>query len=389
MFRKYRRKDYNFRLVFWVLALSALGILLVGSAQSSLMLRQLFGVLLGAACMLFVSFVDYSWILRFSKAIYALSLLLLVAVRLAGDSSKGATRWISIGSGSTGIRFQPVELCKILLIIFFAAHFMAHEHELNKPVFFLRTMLLILIPLFLVFIQPDLKNTLTIAMVFVALYFAAGLSYKVIVPSIIAVLIAGFAVIGIVSSPDQNLLEDYQRKRIMNFLDPDNPDYNDGNLQQNNSVTAIGSGMLTGKGLNNSDFSSANKGNFISEIQNDFIFAVAGEELGFMGSAGIVLLLLLIELECIRMGRRAKDIAGKILCCGVAAVIAIQSFINIGVATRLLPNTGTPLPFVSYGMTSLVSLFIGIGLVLNVGLQSRIRPYANPYSTGRRREDAA
>ena len=130
---------------------------------------------------------------------------------------------------------------------------------------------------------------------------------------------------------------------------------------------------MTGKGLNNSDVSSANKGNFIPEIQTDFIFAVAGEELGFIGSAGIIILLLLIILECLFTGRRAKDLSGTIICTGMAALIAFQSFINIGVATGILPNTGTPLPFVSNGLSSLVSLYIGIGFVLNVSLQNKVR----------------
>ena len=157
----------------------------------------------------------------------------------------------------------------------------------------------------------------------------------------------------------------------MSWLYPEDEEYEDLAIQQNNSITAIGSGQLTGKGYNNNSVSSANKGNFVSQIQTDFIFAVAGEELGFVGSAGIVILLLLIVIECILTSRRAKDLSGKIICCGVAAVVGFQSFLNICVATGLLPNTGTPLPFVSYGLTSLVSLYIGMGLVLNVGLQNR------------------
>ena len=132
---------------------------------------------------------------------------------------------------------------------------------------------------------------------------------------------------------------------------------------------AIGSGQLTGKGLNNNEVASANKGNFVSENQTDFIFSVAGEELGFIGCTAIILLLLFITFECIRTGIRAKDLSGRLICCGVAAVIGVQSFINIAVVTKILPNTGTPLPFVSYGLTSMVSLYIGMGLVLNVGLQ--------------------
>ena len=116
---------------------------------------------------------------------------------------------------------------------------------------------------------------------------------------------------------------------------------------------------------------SVNQGNFVAENQTDFIFAVAGEEYGFIGCASIIICLLLISLECIRMSLRAKDHAEKIICCGMATLVSLQSTINIMVATGMGPNTGTPLPFVSYGLSSLVSMFIGMGLVLNVGLQSR------------------
>ena len=168
-----------------------------------------------------------------------------------------------------------------------------------------------------------------------------------------------------------SILEDYQKTRIMSFLYPEDAEYSDDIMQQQNSITAIGSGQLTGKGYNNNEVASATKGNFVSQVQTDFIFAVAGEELGFLGSSVIIVLLAVICLECVVSGIRAKDLSGKLICCGVATIVAFQSFINICVATGLMPNTGTPLPFVSYGLTSMVSLYIGMGLVLNVGLQNR------------------
>ena len=134
---------------------------------------------------------------------------------------------------------------------------------------------------------------------------------------------------------------------------------------------AIGSGQLYGKGLDTTAIESVKNGNFISEPQTDFIFAIVGEELGFVGSVIVILLLLFIVLECIFMARKAKDLSGKLICCGMASLVGFQGFVNICVATGLMPNTGLPLPFVSYGLTSLVSLFMGIGFVLNVGLQPR------------------
>ena len=161
----------------------------------------------------------------------------------------------------------------------------------------------------------------------------------------------------------------YQLKRIMSWLDPNNPLYTEYASQQQYSIMAIGSGQLHGKGLNNSVATSMKNTNFIIEPQTDFIFAVSGEELGFIGSAIIIVLLLLIVIECILIGRKAKDLEGRLICCGMASLIGFQSFVNICVATGLMPNTGVPLPFVSYGLTSLMSLYIGMGFVLNVGLQ--------------------
>lgn len=368
MIRKFKIKDYNFRLILWLIAISILGVMLVGSADASLQSRQLMGVILGFILMVVFSLIDYSWLLNFQWIIYGLNLLLLIGVRIFGDSAGGATRWIEIA----GLRFQPTELTKILIILFFAKFFLDHEENINSFRVIIQSVLLLALPLILVYVQPDLKNTITLILVFCVLIYIAGLSYKVIFGVLLAVVPLVVIFLTIVVQPDQTLIKDYQRNRIMAWLYPENEEYQDNITQQDNSITAIGSGQLTGKGLNNNEVSSANKGNFVSQIQTDFIFAVAGEELGFLGTSGIIILLLLINLECILMGRRAKDMAGKIICCGVATVVSFQSFINICVATGMMPNTGTPLPFLSYGLTSLVSLYIGMGIVLNVGLQSKI-----------------
>ncbi len=380
MLRQYRIKDYNFRLILWLIALSVIGILLVGSAKSSLQFRQIMGVSLGVVVMVVVSLFDFSWILNFAWIIYAVNAMLLLFVRFFGKSTNGATRWISIA----GFQFQPVELAKILLIIFFAFYFMKHENDINEPKTVAKTLGLAAFPLILILIEPDLKNTITVTVVFAIMYFIAGFSWKYIAAIFVATVPLAAIFLAIVVQPNQTLLEDYQRQRIMAFLNPDSEEYSDDTMQQDNAVIAIGSGKVAGKGLNNSDVDSANKGNFIAEIQTDFIFAVAGEELGFLGSVGIIILLLLIVLECLGIGLRAKDLSGRIICCGMAGLVAFQSFINIGVATRMLPNTGTPLPFVSYGLTSIVSLFIGMGFVLNVGLQSKIH-IQDPKGRQRRR----
>ena len=365
MIKQYRLRDYNFRLVIFLIGLTFTGVLLVGSAEPALRNKQFFGMMLGAAIMLIVSLMDFSWILNFYWILYGCNIILLLSVWIFGTESNGASRWLRIG----GFQFQPTELSKILIVMFFARFFMEHEENLNTLRTLVQTAILAAIPLMLIFSQPDLKNTITVVILICIMLYLAGLSYKIIGGAILNIVPLVVVFLFIVVQPNQKLIKDYQRDRIMTFLHSEEEEYSDDVIQQNNSVMAIGSGQLTGKGLNNNEVASANKGNFVSESQTDFIFSVAGEELGFIGSAAILIVLFLIICECIRTGWKAKDLSGKLICCGVASIIAVQGFINICVATGIAPNTGTPLPFVSYGLSSMVSLYTGMGLVLNVGLQ--------------------
>ena len=367
MLKQYKLRFYNFRLIIFLLAISLIGVTLVGTAAENLKSKQFVGVILGLIIMVILSLMDYSWIMNFQWFMYGFNIIMLIVVRIAGSSANGAARWIGIGS----FRFQPTELSKIILIVFFAKFFMDHEENLNTLKTLATSAGLLAVPLVLILEQPDLKNTLTVIVIFCMMIYIAGLSYKVIGGALLISVPLLIIFLSIVVQPDQKLLKDYQRSRIMSFLYPENEEYSDNIEQQKNSKTAIASGELVGKRISGDDSTaSVNEGNFVSENQTDFIFAVAGEEYGFIGCTTIVLLLLAISFECIRMSLRAKDLSGKILCCGMGGLIALQSFINICVATGMAPNTGTPLPFVSYGLTSLVSLYIGMGLVLNVGLQS-------------------
>ncbi len=361
--KQYHIRNYNFKLVAYAVILSIIGIMIIGSANKDYQSKQTAGLVLGLVCMVVVSLVDYSMILKLAPLIYALSVILLVLVQVAGVERNNAKRWFEIN----GFRFQPSELSKILLILFFAWFFMKFHERLNTFLVLLISLALIAVPLVLILKQPDLSTTIVTAFIYFALLFIAGLSYKIIL-GILAVSVPGVMIfISLIMRPGQSILNNYQFERIAGWLHPE--DYPEIAYQQTNSITAIGSGQLLGKGLNNTDVTSVKMGGFISEPQTDFIFAVAGEETGFVGSVAIVILALLITLECILTARKAKDLAGRLICSGMAAFIGFQTFVNISVTTGLMPNTGLPLPFVSYGLTSLVTLFIGLGLVLNVGLQ--------------------
>ncbi len=364
--QQYHIKDYKFGLIISVVAISVIGIMMVGSAKPDFMTKQIMGVILGFGAMVVVSLIDYKWIMNFYWILYVINLILLIAVKIPGlgHSANGAQRWINLGF----MQLQPSDLTKILLIIFFARFFSDRELKISSPKVIIQSVALLIPSLILIVTQPNLSTTICIAALFCALIFLAGLNYK-FVGTVLAITIPAVAIfLAVAVQPNQPFLHDYQQDRILAWLEPEKY-ADDESYQQLNSVMAIGSGQLSGKGYNNDATTSVKNGNFVSEPQTDFIFAIIGEELGFVGCCGVIFLLLLIVIQCILIGLKAKDTGGRIICGGVAALIGIQSFINISVATLILPNTGLSLPFVSYGLTSVVCFFMGIGLVLNVGLQ--------------------
>ena len=364
--KPYHLKDYKFNLIISVVALTILGILVIGSAQKSVQNKQIIGLVLGLIVMVIVSLIDYVWVLNLYWMIYAINIVMLVITLIFGTEVNGAKRWINLYFTN----FQPSELTKILMVLFFAKFLMNHEEDLNSFRTIITAVLLFAPTALLIVMQPDLSTTISIVQVFCVMMYIAGLSYKFI-GTMLAILIPTAVIfISIAVQPNQPFLKDYQQERILAWLEPEKY-ASDQAFQQNNSMMAIGSGQLTGKGLNNNTTTSVKNGNYIPEPQTDFIFAIVGEELGFVGCCIVIGLLLLIVIQCILIGIKAQDMAGRIICCGIAAQIAVQSFVNISVATGIFPNTGIPLPFVSYGLTSLVSMFMGIGFVLNVGLQPK------------------
>ena len=366
MLKHYHIRDYDFKLIVLVTALTWIGIFAVGSANPSLQSRQTAGFVLGFFLMIIISLFDYSVLLRFYWALYAVNIALLALVRYKGVSVGGAQRWLNI----FGVQFQPSETAKIILLLFFAQVICRHREELNTFKIIGACILFFLPPVWLIYKQPDMSTSIMVVVLFCTILFVGGISWKYIITAIAVAVPAFIILLTLVLQPDQELIKDFQRNRIMAWLYPD--EYATTEAYQGlNSVTAIGSGMLYGKGYNNNEVSSVKNGNYISEAETDFIYAVIGEEFGFVGGCTVIVLLILISFECIMVARRAKDIAGTIIAAGVATLIGFQGTINIAVATYVIPNTGIPLPFVSYGLTSLVSLYIGIGFVLNVRLQCR------------------
>ena len=362
---RYNIRNYNFLLVAVSIALSVYGIIVIGSAKESVQNHQIQGLIMGLVAMLIVSLISYRFLLKFAWIYYIMAVGLLLMVEFFGESVNNAKRWLVVA----GIQIQPSEAAKILIILFLAAFISKREDNINRAPVLLTLIALTAVPVYLILSEPDLSTSIVVLVIFAAMLYVGGLSYRII--GGLAAIALPIIIIGVflVLQPDQEIIETYQQTRILAWLQPEK--YQDtAGYQQQNSIVAIGSGMLKGKGYKTNEVGSVKNGNFISEPQTDFIMAVAGEELGFAGCLLMVALFASAAALVIHTGRRATDLAGTLICAGVATHIGFQSFANIGVATGLLPNTGLPLPFISYGSTSLICLLAEIGQVLNVGLMS-------------------
>lgn len=367
MLKGYRLRDYNFKLVIFVLIACIFGTIVINSADSSYTMKQIIGLVGCLGIMVAVSFIDYHFFCKFWLVLYGFNLIMLLGLIPFGKTVNNAKRWYGIGDLMT---IQPSEFTKIIMIICLAVLLAKLKEKLNNWKSLLLIAVFCAVPLAIIREQPDLSTTIDIFLILLAMIFTAGLSYKLIGIAALILIPASSVFFWYIQQPDQNLLDDYQLGRILAFRYPQDYALSTG-YQQTNSVMAIGSGMLSGKGLTSDSVATVKDANLISEQQTDFIFSVVGEELGFIGCVFIIAIILLIVLQCIRIARKAEDTEGMLIATGVATLICFQTFINIGVATQILPNTGLPLPFVSYGLSSLLSSCGGIGLVLNVGLHKK------------------
>ena len=366
-FRTFSIRYFDFLLAFMILGLNLIGIAAIGSAAPDLQVRQIEGMIMGIVIMLMVSLIDYNKLLRLYWVYYIVNILLLALVIAVGSTGGGAQRWIQIG----GITFQPSEAAKILLILFYAKFIMKYKASIRPFVFFAICVLLVIPPAVLIYEEPDLSTTIMVMVIFASILFIEGvISYKLVIAVFVLAVPAVIVFINLVIQEGQTILDDYQQGRILAWLHPEQYS-NSTAMQTMNSIIAIGSGMLTGKGYNTNEISSLLNSGYISQSQTDFIFAVIGEEFGFIGASAVVILIALISVRLFLIAREAKDTAGAVIASSMGVWIGFQGYMNIGVVTGVLPNTGIPLPFVSYGLTSLVSLYLGIGFALNVSAQNR------------------
>ena len=368
-----------------VILLNLMGLVSIRSiteitGSSGILVRQAAGSVIGIILMIALSLVDTEKITRHWKIYYAVTVISLLAVLIFGSSGGGARRWISVA----GLTFQPSELAKILLILFYSEYIIEMKGKFARPLVYVFCTLLILPPFFMILKEPDLSTGIMVFLIFCVIVFVAGIDYKIVAGAAAAAVPAAFIIIYLSVIGDMPFIGDYQRQRILAWLHPE--DYAASTAYQTmNSMTAIGSGRLIGKGLHVDESSTLLGTGFISESQTDFIFAVIGEQLGFLGCCIMIILISVIAVRCYMIASKSSSIRDRIIAAGMASWIGFQSYVNIGVATGLLPNTGIPLPFVSYGLTSLLCLYCGLGLVQSINLKNDLKT-ASEHTVNRGRE---
>lgn len=380
--KEYQYKKFSFFLLFLVISLGSIGMFLIKKLQDSderLFERQITGYILGICVALFISLIDYHFICKLFIPLYLLSLGLLLICRFSyslpiyGWNHFDARRWIMIGGDpnagihNTGFEFQPSELTKIIMILFLAKLFDLCKRQIKKLWVLALSAILMGIPTVLILIQTDLSTAIVLTLLYIAMVFVAGISYKVIFVTLTISIPTAIGLFWYIQQDFQVLLADYQRDRIMAVLNPEL--YPDLLYQQVNAATAIRSGGMLGKMITGD--TGARGTDFVPVVESDFIFSAIGEEFGFIGSCFFILLIALLIFTCFRIAVRAKNHLGKMVAVGIGSLFMFQSFMNIGVVTSLLPNTGIPLPFVSSGLSSLLSSMVMLGILLNVSMQPK------------------
>ena len=368
-------KNYGFVELIVCVLLNALGLIFIQSSlgdQIGSFMSQL-GISLGSLILcIIISFLNMKFVMsRYNLYLY-LAIILLVAVLVTGTAfGRNSVRWIEIPV--INMQIQPSEFTKLFAILFFSKYIEKLDVQINQFMNLMKTILIFAIPFTLIFIQPNLSSSLILFFIFFGMLFASKLKmywFGIAIGGIFLLYIIVFASVKLGFIEKLPLLRDYQKNRIISFFEP--TEKNEALYQQENSVIAIGSGKLTGKGINNDSPNSVKNGNWLAEAQNDFIFAVVGEEVGFAGATAIILLYLFLLISIILTASKQREYYKKLICIGVACWLGAQSFINIAVATSVMPNTGVPLPFFSQGGSSLMAIYMAMGFVINIKREVRI-----------------
>lgn len=354
----------DFQLLIAAIAILIFGIVIISSATHVntpgderfwYVRRQgLFALVNVLVAVLFMNF-DYRGLQQYGNKLYVINLIMLVAVMLFGHAALGAQRWIQLGP----ISIQPSEFSKLIMIICMASVLEERIGKLNTVQDLIPIAAYIGLPFILVLKQPDLGTSLVFMAIFFGMVIACGIRWKIL---------AGIIVAGIASMPLLwQFMKDYQKMRIMVFLDP-NVDPLGSGYHIIQSKIAIGSGMLFGKGLFEGTQSQLN---FLPENHTDFIFAVVGEELGFVGATVLLLLYFVVLWRGIKIARDAGDVFGRLLAVGITSMLAFHVLVNVGMTTGIMPVTGIPLPLMSYGISSLTTNILAIAILMNINMRKQ------------------
>ena len=324
--------------------------------------RHILNILIGALLAYGTTLIDYRLLRAYAPILWLISIIGLIAVFIPGigEEVNNSSAWISLPGG---FQLQPAELAKIAIIVGIAMVLSDRDQAQKDPsdLDVIKALAIAAIPVLLIVIQPDLGTVLIISAAVVAMIGVSGARPIWVVGLLLLAVVGGFTAV------KTGAISDYQVARLQSFIDPTSDPQATGYQIRQSRIT-IGSGGIFGKGLFEGPQTS---GRFVPEQQTDFIFTVAGEELGFVGCSLILFLYLLIFIRAFAICRQSRDLFGRLVCIGVIAWFIFQSFENIGMAMGLMPMTGVPLPFLSYGGSSMFANLIGIGLLQNVHARSR------------------
>jgi rod shape determining protein RodA len=360
-----RRSDVLLFLI--AVALGGIGVLAIYAAEADY--RQLYavnqalGLVAGLVGAIVLALLDYRWLGRRLRFVYGATIVMLVAVLAAGFSVNGAQSWIGVGP----VEVQPSEFAKPLSIVVLAGY--VAESSFAHNMTFLKALGIMSVPVLLVLAQPDLGTAMVFGAIFVAVVFVGGARWYQLGGLFAAGCVAVYLAIKL------RILEDYQIARLTSFLDPQSVPAGV-SYQVENSKMAIGSGGLTGKGLR----SSGTLGDlgYLPEDRTDFIFSNLAEKVGFVGSLVVLILFFLLVWRVLHAATVSRDRFGVLIAVGVATMLTFHALINVGMAMGMMPVTGLPLPFVSYGRSNLLVSMMSVGLVQSIVIQARLKSEGNP-----------